>query len=95
MSVKSKNTRRAWRDPDEIPELTNDWFQSANLYHGKKLIRRGRPPKAAPKVSTTLRLSPEVIKHFRAGGPGWQTRIDDALKRLVARKSAAAPRSQR
>lgn len=38
------------------------------------------PQKAPPKVSTTIRLSPEVVAAFRAGGEGWQTRIDAALK---------------
>ena len=38
------------------------------------------PQKAPPKVATTIRLSPEVVQAFRAGGDGWQTRIDAALK---------------
>lgn len=45
--------------------------------------RAGRPAgtlKAAPKVSTTIRLSPDVVQAFRAAGDGWQTRIDAALK---------------
>jgi len=45
--------------------------------------RAGRPVgsvKAAPKVSTTIRLSPDVLQAFRAAGDGWQTRIDAALK---------------
>ena len=46
---------------------------------------RARGPQIAPKkVSTTLRLSPEVIEHFKSGGPGWQSRIDAALKDWVA-----------
>lgn len=43
-------------------------------------MRMRGPQKAPPKVSTTIRLSPEVIEAFRAGGDGWQTRIDAALK---------------
>ncbi|WP_322997490.1 BrnA antitoxin family protein [Castellaniella sp.] len=39
--------------------------------------------KAAKKVPVSIRLSPEVISHFKAGGPGWQKRIDEALKRVV------------
>lgn len=45
--------------------------------------RAGRPMgtfKAAPKIPTTIRLSPEVSAAFRATGGGWQTRIDAALK---------------
>jgi uncharacterized protein (DUF4415 family) len=48
------------------------------------MVRRaGRPAgtvKVAPKVSTTIRLSPDVLQAFRAAGDGWQTRIDAALK---------------
>jgi uncharacterized protein (DUF4415 family) len=92
MSGKSKNLRPVWHDPDDAPELTREWAETADLYRGNKLVRRGRPPAEVKKVSTTLRLSPEVLEHFRAGGPGWQTRIDQALKRVVARAGAAATR---
>ena len=47
------------------------------------IARRGRPVgtvKAAPKVTTTIRLSPDASSAFRATGTGWQTRIDAALK---------------
>lgn len=47
----------------------------------KKLGMRARgPQKAAPKVSTTIRLSPDVVQAFRASGSGWQSRVDAALK---------------
>ncbi|HKT85218.1 MAG TPA: BrnA antitoxin family protein [Novosphingobium sp.] len=56
---------------------------------------RGRGRQKAPtKVSTTIRLSPEVIAHFRAGGPGWQWRIDEALKDWVARRGRVGVGSQ-
>jgi len=42
------------------------------------------PGKQPPKVALSLRLSPEVVAHFRATGPGWQRRIDEALKDWVA-----------
>jgi len=38
------------------------------------------PQKKPPKVSTTIRLSPDVVQAFRAAGDGWQTRMDAALK---------------
>ena len=44
---------------------------------------RGRPAKAAPKVRVAVRLDPDVVAHFRATGPGWQTRINAALAGLV------------
>lgn len=41
------------------------------------------PQKAAKKVPVSIRLSPEVVERFKAGGPGWQARIDDVLKKAV------------
>lgn len=41
--------------------------------------------KTPTKVAVSLRLSPEVVEHYRATGPGWQTRIDEALKKMIDR----------
>lgn len=51
----------------------------------------GRPPLAPErrKRQVTLRLSPEVIDHFKATGPGWQTRIEEALRRAMKRAKDA------
>ncbi|MGH8259702.1 MAG: BrnA antitoxin family protein [Steroidobacteraceae bacterium] len=84
MSVKSKGSRRTWRDPDDAPEITGKWIAEADLYRGKKLVRRGRPAGSGQKTQTTLRISKDVLEFFRATGPGWQTRMDNALKRYVA-----------
>jgi uncharacterized protein (DUF4415 family) len=84
MSGKSKGSRRTWRDPDDAPEITERWIAGANLYRGKKLIRRGRPAGTATKTQTTVRISNEVLSFFRASGPGWQTRMNEALKKYVA-----------
>lgn len=47
------------------------------------VVRRGRPPKSRTKQSTTLRLSAEVLEFFKAGGKGWQSRINAVLKEHV------------
>ncbi|MCC6211171.1 MAG: BrnA antitoxin family protein, partial [Burkholderiales bacterium] len=57
--------------------------------------RRGRPPKAARKRAINIRLSQEVLEHFRASGPGWQTRVDEVLKSHVARRARRAPAQRR
>jgi uncharacterized protein (DUF4415 family) len=69
----------------ENPEWTEEMFVQAKRVTGLPLSLqaklRGRgPQKAPPKVSTTIRLSPDVVQAFRAAGDGWQTRIDVALK---------------
>lgn len=35
-----------------------------------------------------LRLDAEVIAHFKSGGDGWQTRINDVLLRTTRREKA-------
>lgn len=39
--------------------------------------------KAPTKIPVSIRLSPEVVDHFRATGPGWQSRIDEILKKAA------------
>lgn len=77
---------------EEAPEWTEEDFARAEIRVGDKLIRRGRPPLARPKEAVKLRLSPDVLDHFRAGGPGWQTRINETLEKAVAREKRAARR---
>lgn len=77
---------------EDAPELTDEQLARADLYEGERLIRRGRPPKARPKEAVKLRLSPDVLDHFRSSGPGWQTRINETLEKAVAREKRAARR---
>lgn len=42
--------------------------------------RRGRPASAITKAAISLRLDPDIVDAFRAGGDGWQTRMNDALR---------------
>jgi uncharacterized protein (DUF4415 family) len=42
--------------------------------------------KQQAKVPVSLRLSREVIEHFKATGAGWQARIDETLKEAIAKK---------
>ena len=48
------------------------------------LAPRGRPKADMTKIRIGIRLSPEVIDHFKARGDGWQTRIDAALRQFIA-----------
>lgn len=45
-------------------------------------------PRAVPgaRESVSLRLDASVLEHFQKDGPGWQDRINEALKALVARE---------
>jgi uncharacterized protein (DUF4415 family) len=69
---------------EEIPELDDDFFERADYHEGGRLVRRGRPRAEHPKIATSIRLSEEVLRRFKASGPGWQSRIDAALKDWLA-----------
>ena len=59
---------------------------------GSPVMRRGRGPQKAPtKVLTTVRLDADVISFFRAQGSGYQSRINDALKRVKERGLTTGP----
>lgn len=61
-------------DPDTC-ELSDEAF--------KELRPVGRPKADVTKERITIRLSPDVVAYFRAGGKGWQTRMDEALREYV------------
>lgn len=92
MKKKPNAPKSTWRDPDDAPAWTEEQLARAQLADGEKILRpdsgtlmrpRGRPKKGNPKELVRIRLSPEVVRHFRATGKGWQTRIDEALKAIV------------
>lgn len=89
MSAKKPVTPSTLIDPDDTPELTDEWFQRADLYEGGKLLRRGRPKAEVTKTPIKLRLDPDIIEAFKASGRGWQTRMNDALRDWLKSHSTA------
>jgi uncharacterized protein (DUF4415 family) len=81
--MKEKDISKSWIDPDDAPELTSEWFDTASAYQGQTPVRRGRPRSSDPKQLISLRLDREVIERLREQGPGWQTRINEALRKVV------------
>ena len=88
MSAKRKVSSRISNPRDIAPEITEAWIEGADLYDWERLVRRGRPTMANPRQLLTLRLPPDVIARWKATGPGWQTRMAEALEK-------AAPRADR
>ena len=74
-----------WVDPEDAPELTDEFFGQAEIRVGERLIRRGRPPSGKAKRLVSLRIDQDVLERLRNLGPGWQTRVNDALRALVER----------
>jgi uncharacterized protein (DUF4415 family) len=82
-------TQADWDEVSDNPELTEEDFRNMRPFaevfpHFAATIRTRGAQKAPVKVSTTLRLSPDVLARFRATGKGWQARIDQALKEWLA-----------
>lgn len=83
---------------DDNPEWTKEDFSLARpaiLVHGAalaiQLVRTaGRPPLAPGehKERVTIRLAPEILAHFREGGRGWQTRLEDVLRGAIGKDKA-------
>jgi uncharacterized protein (DUF4415 family) len=64
-------------DPDDAPDLSApQWREQFD----RAPVRRGRPPLESPKILTTIRLDADVLEAFRSQGPGWQTRVNEALR---------------
>ena len=90
MSGKRKGSDRTSVTSSEPPEITEEWIAGADVYRGKKLVRRGRPKLQHPRQLLSLRLPPRVIASWKATGPGWQTRMAKVLEKSTpkSRKSA-------
>ena len=72
---------------DDAPDLsTSEWrekFAADDVMKGMRVVKRGRPVAEQRKISSTIRLDEDVINHFRAAGPGWQTRVNAALRKVI------------
>ena len=77
-------------DPD-APEATDEQLAQARPFAdafpalADKMRRNvgGRPKAGKTKVAVSIRLDPEVLEAFKAGGPGWQSRMNKALRKVV------------
>src|ERR1700682_3119591 len=83
---------------DDNPEWTKADFAAATKFSGVRLkdlkpgtlarVQGTRGAQKAPtKIPVSIRLSPEVVNHFKKKGPGWQSRIDNALRKIVKKAS--------
>ena len=81
---------------EESPEWTAADFAAArpgsevlppNVFAALTKRRPGErgPQKAPVKVAVTLRLDADIVERFKAGGPRWQSRINEALRGKAGR----------
>ena len=85
MEKKSESGAGAWIDPDDAPELTDAFFDEAEVFHGNTFVRRGRgrPKLDAAKEQISVRLDPDVLAKLREAGPGWQSQINALLRQAL------------
>jgi uncharacterized protein (DUF4415 family) len=84
---------------DDNPEWTKADFAKATKFPAgvrlkdlkpdelEQILKKRGPQKSPTKIAVSIRLSPEVISHFKAKGPGWQSRIDTALRKIAKKAS--------
>lgn len=71
----ARRTAAAEADPDNLP-ITDEMFD-----HMER--SRGRPRLENPKVPVTLRVDADVLERFKSGGKGWQSRMNEALRKAA------------
>ena len=88
-----------WDDVSDNPEWTAEEMAKAKpfaevLPELAASARRVRGKQKAPtKQLVSLRLDRSIIEAFKAEGPGWQSRINEALKRTVGALPADSARA--
>ncbi len=65
-------------DPSDTAAVSAYW-QQATITRG-----RGRPPVTVKRPTLNMRVDADVLEAFKATGPGWQTRINAALRDAVS-----------
>lgn len=98
MTAKKYGRGRGYAKKDgnavDNPEITDKQIAEAKPFSEAfsdlaKSIRRRGAQKAPTKQPVSLRLSRDVLEHYKAKGPGWQARIDDDLRKVAKLKRAA------
>jgi uncharacterized protein (DUF4415 family) len=90
-----KRKRNAERADQENPAWTKETFGRARKARDvlpqifgkatatKMLKPRGRPKSGKARTSISLRLPPDTLARWKATGPGWQTRMAEALRKAL------------
>ena len=83
-------TQEDWDEVSDNPEWTKEDFEKARPFAEvfpelAEKMRRGRGPQKTPtKTLVSIRLDQDILDRFKAGGPGWQSRINEALRKASA-----------
>lgn len=75
-------------DRNRRPMSSRDAAEAAFKTATTKPAELPRPKPAIPnaKEMVSLRIDRDILDHFQEDGPGWQDRINDALRRVIEKK---------
>lgn len=79
-------------DLDDNPEWTDKMFARAkpadqvlpSVIVEALVKNKGGRPTGSNKQQISLRVDRDVLDRFRADGPGWQSRMNEALRRAIS-----------
>jgi len=71
------------RRPTSSRDLAEAAFKAATTKPAELPPKRPAIPNAKELVS--LRLDRDILDHFQEAGPGWQDRINDALRKIIGK----------
>ncbi len=86
MKKKPEHIKQADWDSVESPSLSDELLLQMNpvSQHHPNIPKRVRGLQKLPtKIPVSIRLSPEVLKYFKAQGNGWQTNINSILSDYI------------
>lgn len=81
-------TKEDW-DAVESPPATDEQLAKAKPFAevfpdlAATMSKGGRPKLERPKQALSIRLDQDVIEHFKASGDGWQSRMNEALRKVA------------
>lgn len=84
-------TKQDWDEVSDNPPITEEALRKAKPFTEAfpeltEEIRRnlgGRPKSENPKLAVSIRLDRDVVEAFKADGEGWQSRINEALRKAA------------
>lgn len=76
------------KDEDERPATAEELQAGLQDAEAVRQKRRGRPTSAVTKEQVAIRFDRDVLAALRATGPGWQTRVNDAMREWVKAHAA-------
>lgn len=89
-------SKEDWDAVSDNPPLTEEEMKQARPFKEvfpdiaediEKAVR-GRPKADLTKTPVTIRLDPDIVDHYKATGKGWQSRMNDDLRKAAGLKKA-------